>query len=169
MLYVSIVGIVCRICKIINVCNAIIFDKPSRIYLVFLCSLYVYGEMLYLRYLSLTDIIMHIIIKLLLMGLAVALWAYLIPWVEVASYRRAIGIAVVIALLNATVGFILRVLTLPLNVLTLGLVGFIITVLMIMLASNILSGFDAGGFLNASIFALVLALLGILFDVNTTK
>lgn len=103
------------------------------------------------------------------MGLAVALWAYLIPWVEVASYRRAIGIAVVIALLNATVGFILRVLTLPLNVLTLGLVGFIITVLMIMLASNILSGFDAGGFLNASIFALVLALLGILFDVNTTK
>lgn len=45
---------------------------------------------------------MNLIIQFILMGAAVAIAAYLIPGVEVASFRRALIVAVVIALLNST-------------------------------------------------------------------
>jgi putative membrane protein len=113
---------------------------------------------------------MNLLIQIILMAAAVVIAAYLIPGVEVVSFRWAIIVAIVIALLNATVWSILRFLTLPLNWLTLGLVGWIITVLMIMLASNLLDWFEVGGFWNAVIFAIVLALLSALFGtIKPTK
>lgn len=112
---------------------------------------------------------MNTILRILLLWLAVVISAYLIPWVEVANYWIAIIVGLVIALLNMTVGTILRFLTLPLNILTFGLVGFIITVLMIMLAWAILGWFDAGGFRNAALFALALGLLSALFGANDLK
>jgi putative membrane protein len=103
------------------------------------------------------------------MGAAVAIAAYLIPGVEVVSFRWALIVAVVIALLNSTLWTILRILTLPLNWITLWLVGWIITVLMIMLASNFLEGFDVGWFWNAVIFAIVVAVLDALFGTIKAK
>jgi putative membrane protein len=64
---------------------------------------------------------MRFILEILFMGLAMLLGAYLVPGVHIDGFGSAILAALLIALANATIGFILRLLTFPLNVLTLGL------------------------------------------------
>ena len=106
---------------------------------------------------------MRLIIEILLMGLAVFLGARFVPGVTVDGYGTAIIAALLIALANATIGFILRLLTFPINFLTLGLMSFVITVLMIMLVANMMSGFSTSGFLAAAILAIVVALIKAVF------
>ncbi len=74
----------------------------------------------------------------------------------------ALVAALVIGLLNATVGFFLKILTFPISILTLGLFLLVINGLMIMVASNLVSGFHVHGFVPAFWGAVVLALLGML-------
>ncbi len=103
---------------------------------------------------------MRFIISLLLTGLVVAIAAFIIPGVQVAGFGWAIVTGLVIGLVNAIIGGVLRLLTFPLNWLTFGLISFIITVLMIMLADSLMgTKFDVNGFWNATLFALVVAVL----------
>lgn len=67
--------------------------------------------------------------------------------------------AVVIGLLNATVGFFLKVITFPLSILTLGVFLLVIDGLMILLASGIVRGFHVRGCGSAFWGAVVLVLL----------
>jgi putative membrane protein len=106
---------------------------------------------------------MRFIIEILLMGLAVFLGARLVPGVSVDGYGTALIAAILIALANATIGLILRVLTFPINFLTLGLVSFIITVLMILLVDNLMKGFNTTGFFAAALLAIVVALIKAVF------
>ena len=106
---------------------------------------------------------MRLLIEILLMGAAVAIAAYLLPGVDVSNFWSAIIAGVLIALANATIGTILRLLTFPINFLTLGLMSFIITVLMILLVDSLMSGFMVNGFFSAVIFAIVLALIKMVF------
>ncbi len=107
---------------------------------------------------------MKLIVEILLMGLAMLIGAYVVPGVQVDGYLSAIIAAVLIAVANATIGLILRVFTFPLNVLTLGLISFIITVLMVLLVDNLMTGFNTSGFLAAAILAIVMALLKMVLD-----
>lgn len=97
------------------------------------------------------------------MGAAVALAAYFLPGVTVDGFGSAILAGILIALANATIGTILRLLTFPINFLTLGLMSFIITVLMVLLVDSLMTSFDTNGFFSALIFAVVLALIKMLF------
>lgn len=106
---------------------------------------------------------MRLIIEILLMGAAVAIAAYLLPGVSVENYWSAIIAGILIALANATIGTILRILTFPINFLTLGLVSFIITVLMVLMVDSLMDSFNTGGFFSAVLFAVVLALINMLF------
>ncbi len=107
---------------------------------------------------------MKLIVEILLMGLAMLIGAYVVPGVHVDGYLSAIIAAVLIAVANATIGLILRIFTFPLNVLTLGLISFIITVLMVLLVDNLMEGFNTSGFLAAAILAIVIALLKMALD-----
>ncbi|MGF1923936.1 MAG: phage holin family protein [Bacteroidia bacterium] len=107
---------------------------------------------------------MKLIIEILLMGLALLIGAYVIPGVQVDGYLSAIIAAVLIAVANATIGLILRIFTFPLNVLTLGLISFIITVLMVLLVDNLMDGFNTTGFFAAAILAIVVALIKMVLD-----
>lgn len=90
--------------------------------------------------------------------MAVACW--IIPGAHVAGFGWAIVTGLVIGFVNATVGSILRLFTFPLNWLTLGLVSFIITVLMVLLSDWLLGNkFDVSGFWTAALFAIVVAIL----------
>jgi putative membrane protein len=102
---------------------------------------------------------MRFILEILFMGLAMLLGAYLVPGVHIDGFGSAILAALLIALANATIGFILRLLTFPLNVLTLGLFSFIITVLMVLLVDHLMTGFNTTGFLAAAILAIVVAII----------
>ena len=103
---------------------------------------------------------MRFIISLLVTGLVVAIAAWVIPGVQVAGFGWAIVTGLVIGLVNAIIGGILRLFTFPLNWLTFGLISFIITVLMVMLSDTIMGNkFDVDGFWTAAMFAIVVAIV----------
>ena len=106
---------------------------------------------------------MRLIIEILLMGVAVSVAAFLIPGVYVDGFLSAILAGILIAVANATIGTLLRILTFPINFLTLGLMSFIITVLMVLLIDSLMDGFNTQGFFSAMIFAIVLAIINMIF------
>lgn len=105
-----------------------------------------------------------LILEILIMGLAVMIGAYLVPGVSVDGYGSAIIAAILIAIANATIGLVLRIFTFALNFLTLGLVSFIISVLMILLVDSWMKGFNTSGFLSATILAIVVAIAKMVLD-----
>ena len=110
---------------------------------------------------------MRFIIDVLLTGLAVFLAALVLPdsAVTVAGFGWAIAAGLLIAFVNATLGTVLRVFTFPLNLLTLGLISFIISVLMVQLTSYLLgSKFVVSNFWWAAVFAIIVALIQMLLN-----
>ncbi|MFD0940111.1 phage holin family protein [Pedobacter boryungensis] len=107
---------------------------------------------------------MKLILEILLMGLAMMFGSYIVPGVSVDGYGSAIIAAVLIAVANATIGLLLRIFTFPLNVLTLGLISFIITVLMILLVDSWMTGFNTTGFLAAAILAIAVSIIKMILD-----
>ncbi|MGE5426094.1 MAG: phage holin family protein [Bacillota bacterium] len=102
---------------------------------------------------------MKLFIQWLVSAIAILIAAYLIPGVVISGFWAALVVAVVLGLLNLLIKPLLLLLTLPINILTLGLFTFVINALIVMLASGLVPGFRVGGFLNALLFSLVLALI----------
>ena len=107
----------------------------------------------------------HFILNLLISAGVLVVLAYLMPQVDIKNYGTAIMVAILIGLLNATVGFLLR---LPLNILTLGLLSFFVKLLVsavvIKIVDALVSGFKVRGFLAALILAAGIALASTLID-----
>lgn len=108
---------------------------------------------------------MKFIIEILLIGVAVSIAAFFIPGVQVSGFFSAIIAGILIGLANATIGSILRLLTFPINLMTLGLMSFIITVLMVLLVDHYMTGFNTSGFIAALIFALVLSVVKMIIGI----
>lgn len=108
---------------------------------------------------------MKLILRILLSALAVILLANFLPNVSVDSYVTAIIVAVVLSLLNFLVKPILVILTLPVTIITFGLFLLIINALIILLADNLIDGFNVDGLWWALLFSLLLSFLqSILFS-----
>jgi putative membrane protein len=108
---------------------------------------------------------MNFIFELLFNALVILLLARFMSSVHVKSYLTAVGVALVVAILNATIGALLRF---PLNLVTLFILSFIVrlivTAVMIKIADAFFSGFRVDGFKTALIMAVVLAIAGALFS-----
>ena len=89
----------------------------------------------------------------------------ILPSVSLKNYGTAIWVALVIGLLNATIGVALR---LPLNILTLGLVSFLVrlfvSAIMIKLADLLFPGFKVNGWVPAFVIAICMAIAGTLLS-----
>lgn len=103
---------------------------------------------------------LRLLLQWLLSAVALLVVSNLVPGFDVRGLGPALIAALVIGLLNATVGFVLKVITFPISILTLGLFLLVINGLMIMVASNLVRGFHVRGFVPAFWGAVVLALLG---------
>ena len=93
---------------------------------------------------------------------AIALLAvsYLVPGFRVEGFKEALIAAVVIGFINATLGLLLKLITLPLTLLTLGIFWWVVNAWMLMVASRMLSpGFQVNGFWTAFLGAIVLSLV----------
>jgi putative membrane protein len=106
---------------------------------------------------------LRILINWLLSALAVWVVSRLISGFHVTSIPAALIAALVIGFVNATLGMLLKIVTLPLTVLTLGLFWLIINALMLELASAIAPGFHVDNFFAAFWGAIVLSLVNMLF------
>ena len=100
-----------------------------------------------------------LIINWLLSALGLMIVAALIPGFQVQNFAAALFAVVVIGLVNATLGLILKVLTLPLTIVTFGLFLLIINALMLRFAAAFVPGFVVNGFFPAFFGAIVLALV----------
>ena len=102
---------------------------------------------------------MSFLLQWLVSGLAIIITAYLLPGVRVAGFFAALVTALILGLINAFIRPVLILLTLPLNILTLGLFTLVINALLIMLAAAFVPGFTVQGFWWALLFGLVLAVV----------
>ena len=103
-----------------------------------------------------------LLIQWLLYAVALLITARIVPGFELrGGFGPAMIASLVIGFLNATLGLVLKIVTFPLSILTLGLFLLVINGLMILLASSVVPGFRVHGFVPAFWGAVVLALLGI--------
>lgn len=110
---------------------------------------------------------MSLILSWVIQALTILAAAYIVPGVTVTSFMTALLIAVVLAVLNILVKPILLLLTLPINILTLGLFTLVINVLILMLAAALVTGFQIDGFIPALLFGLALAVLNAILGTLT--
>ncbi|MEK7672400.1 MAG: phage holin family protein [Patescibacteria group bacterium] len=106
---------------------------------------------------------MKILITWLFNAAAVMLAAYLLPSVVVDSFGTALIVALVLGVVNVLLKPILIILTLPINILTLGLFTLVINAALILLTDGMVQGFAVGGFWSAVIFSLILAVVNGIF------
>ena len=107
--------------------------------------------------------IVYLIISWLVSAVSLLIVGHIIPGFEVVSFGSALIAAVVIGFINATVGFFLKIITLPISILTFGIFLLVINALMLMFASSLLSGFTVTGFWAAFFGAVVLAVVNMIF------
>jgi putative membrane protein len=105
--------------------------------------------------------LVHWIVGWLLSALALWLVAQIIPGIQIRDFGAALLATVVIALVDITIGPILRFIAWPITFLTLGLFKWVLKALLLKLASMFTPGFRIDGFLNALVGALVLTVLDI--------
>jgi putative membrane protein len=104
---------------------------------------------------------MRLLLNWVLSALAVWIMAQIVPGISVHGPVAALIAALAIGLINATLGALLKILTFPLTLLTLGLFWFVINGLMLELASAVVPGFQVRGFLAAFVGAVVLSLVNL--------
>ncbi len=101
---------------------------------------------------------MRLLLHWVLSALALLLVSHFVPGFFVSGFLVALIAAVVIGLVNATIGTFLRIISFPITILTLGLFLLVINALMLKLAAAFLPGFQIIGFLPALEGAIILAI-----------
>lgn len=111
---------------------------------------------------------MDFIINLLISAAILFGLAYALPQVHIKSFWTALWVAFLIGLINATVGFLIR---LPLNLVTLGLLSFFVrlfvTAIVIKLVDKLVRNFRVDGWWPAFVIAIVLAIASTFTDSRT--
>lgn len=103
------------------------------------------------------------VLRWILNILAIMLTAALLSGFEVTIWGAIVG-SIVLGIVNAVIRPLLLILTLPLNLLTLGLFTFVVNGLMLWLTSVTVKGFDIHGFGWAILSAIVLSLFSFLIS-----
>jgi putative membrane protein len=106
---------------------------------------------------------MRILLNWLVSALALWLVAQIVPGFQINGLGSALIAVVVIGLVNATLGILLKIVTFPLTIVTLGIFWWVINGLMIWVASSFVPGFVITSFGSALLGAIVLALVNMAF------
>ncbi len=112
---------------------------------------------------------MQMIINWFVSAVAIMIASYLLPGVMVSGLIAALVVAIVLGFINVFIKPVLILLTLPINILSLGLFTLVINALLVMLASAIVPGFRVDGFWWAMLFALVLFAVNLMFSIFREK
>jgi putative membrane protein len=104
------------------------------------------------------------LIRWLILSVAIMVAAYLFSGIHVSGFGSALFAALVLGILNAFFRPILFILTLPINILTLGLFTFVINALLLMMTSGIIGGLVVDGFGSALFGSLIISLVSLLLS-----
>ena len=100
-----------------------------------------------------------ILVRWLVQTAAITIAAYLLDGIHVEGFFSAFFAAVILGILNAFFRPILIIITLPVNILTLGLFTFVINALLLMMVSGVIPGFEVHGFWSAVFGSLIISLV----------
>ena len=89
---------------------------------------------------------------------------YLVPGVTVDGWTTALIVAIVLGIVNVTIRPILLILTLPVNILTLGFFTLLINALMLLLVDSLVTTFTISSFGSAILATIVLSIITWFFD-----
>jgi len=104
----------------------------------------------------------NLLVHWVISAISLVVVAYLIPGIHVDGLGPALIAPLVIGLVNATVGFILKIVTFPITILSLGIFLLVINALMLMLAAYLVPGFAVAGFWSAFFGAIVMSIVGMI-------
>jgi putative membrane protein len=102
---------------------------------------------------------MHLLLRWLINAGVLMLLPYLLSGITIADFLTALLAALVIGLINAVIRPLAILITLPVNILTLGLFTLVINALLFWLAASIVSGFHVAGFWSAFFGALLFSII----------
>lgn len=100
-----------------------------------------------------------ILFRWIVLTVAILFAAYVIDGIHVSGFLSALFAAAILGVLNAFLRPILIILTLPFNILTLGLFTFIINALLLKMAAGVIKGFEIDGFWPAILGALLISIV----------
>lgn len=106
------------------------------------------------------------IVKTLIMALVLMGAAYLLEGVDIKDFTRAVILAIVLSILNATIGRLLDFVTTPLRWLTLGLFSIIVDAVVLMIAAHFLKGFTIKNLSWAILMAVIVSLANVILHFN---
>ncbi len=107
------------------------------------------------------DVFMYVLLRWIAFALVIMFTAWIIPGISVENFWAALIVAVVLGIINAFIKPALQLVTLPINVLTLGIFGLILNALLLMFAGWVSPGFEVDGFLSAFFGSIVISLLSL--------
>lgn len=107
---------------------------------------------------------MSLILRMLLNALIVYAVAHIIKGVHVRGFGTAILVAVVLGLINALIRPVLFLLTLPINILTLGLFTFVLNALLFWSVTWFVPGFSVDSFISALVASFLVSLMSLIFS-----
>jgi len=107
---------------------------------------------------------MGFLIRWLILTVAIIVASYLLEGIHISGFFSAFFAAAALGILNALFRPILIILTLPINILTLGLFTFIINALMLKMASGVIPGFEVYGFWTAVFGSLIISVVSWLLN-----
>jgi len=105
-----------------------------------------------------------IFIRWLTSTAAIIVTSYLLSGIHVDGFLAAFFAAAMLGILNALFRPIALLITLPINILTLGFFTFVINALMLKMASGVISGFDVQGFWSAILGSLMISAISWLLN-----
>jgi len=102
---------------------------------------------------------MRVLVKWLVNAVSLLIVAHFVSGFVVHGFIDALIAVLVIGLVNATLGSVLKILTFPLTIVTLGLFLIVINAAMLKLAANVTPGFEVSTWTAAILGAIVLTLV----------
>lgn len=100
-----------------------------------------------------------LIIRWLILTAAIMVTSYFMEGIHVSGFFSAFFAAAILGILNAFFRPILIILTLPINILTLGLFTFVINAILLMMVSGVIPGFEVKGFWSALFGSLFISIV----------
>jgi putative membrane protein len=109
------------------------------------------------------------LIHLLLNAAVFLALSHVLPGFFVSGWGSAILASLVLGLVNATIGLILKIITFPLILLTFGLFLFVVNAIVILLVAFLVPGLHINGFLPALIAAVILSAVNLFWKMATAE
>lgn len=104
---------------------------------------------------------LNILLRWVMYALAIVFVSWIVPGIEVDNFLSAMFVCIIIALINTFIKPLIQIITLPINLLTLGLFTLVINSFLLMLAGALAPGFEVEGFLSALIGSILLSLFAL--------